>query len=114
MRVNAQWVAAVASVGALGGLFLGVGLPVLQQPEDVTPIRVNLPVADTTTGTISPSPSRPAEGADDDADDGTPGPTAGAGEEDDRDGPSRRGPVSGDGDDGSDDGEDDRETGDDD
>ncbi|GAA2087847.1 hypothetical protein [Actinomadura alba] len=102
--MNVQWIATVASIGALGGLFLGVGLPVLQQPEAVAPINVVVPVAGD-----PPAPRVRADDTDDDADDGGGRVSTGTAEQDDdRDDRPRRGPVSGDGDDGAaDDGDDD-------
>src|ERR1700754_164701 len=104
--MNAQWIATVASVGALAGLFFGVGLPVLQQPEAVAPINVRVPVTDV------PVPPRERAGADDDAaaDDGRSASLNVGEQDDDRDDRSRMGPVSGDGDDddaADDDGDDD-------
>jgi hypothetical protein len=86
-RVNVQGIATIAALGALGGLFLGVGLPVLQEPEAVAPISVVVPES-------SPAPREREDDADDDA-----------GGDDDRDDRSRSGQVSGD--------EDDRDEGDD-
>jgi hypothetical protein len=102
--VNVQWIATVASIGALGGLFLGVGLPVLKQPEAVAPINVVVPVAkdppaprvhadDDGAGTAD-------DDADDDADDAAGRVSPGVAErDDDGDDRPRRVPVSGDGDD---------------
>lgn len=115
-----QWVVTVASVGALGGLLLGAGLPVLREPAPVAPIEVVVPATDERPRAAGDRGDENVQegddGADDNGDDRGERDDAAAGDSDgdsdgtagdDLDGPQRN-PVSGGGDDdtAADDGDD--------